>query len=235
MLISLQLVTSKGRTILAGYNPDHGFCPPNSATRKWRLVSETETHAPMTIFVALPTHGIPLFAAPKLSGTAQKSPPVQACLGRVPNCNPLYALHYSSASLENVTSVTVCRSRNAKDEGILRHFDFNNSRLDEEKYGKVAGLLFQYADGHEESVGCFRFDWVEEPLDTRDTKGLFVGTRPGLIVQIQDHVGDVKVHPPKGKTEWTWKEIAWDGTLEWWFHPESLDTSITHVGCSERD
>ncbi|RFN43511.1 hypothetical protein FIE12Z_12262 [Fusarium flagelliforme] len=228
--MALALVTSKSRIIVAGNHPHHGFYHPNSPQRKWRLVSETETHAPMTIFVALPTHGIPLFAAPKLSGSEQrKPPPKQTSLGRMPNFNPLYSLHHSSASLENVTSVSVCRSRNEKNEGTIRRFDFENSCWDETKYRKIAGLLFKYADGHEESVGCFRFDWVDPPIDTRGTKGLYVGERPGMISQIQPHVADVNIQSPKSQTEWVWKELPWDGTLEWWFDPESLDTSISRL------
>ncbi|KAH7173851.1 uncharacterized protein B0J16DRAFT_406211 [Fusarium flagelliforme] len=232
--MALALVTSKGRTIVAGNHPDHGFHAPEfKCKRQWCLVSETETHAPMTIFIALPTHGIPLFAAPKLSGNEQRHPPPkQSSIGRMPNFNPLFTLHYSSASLENVTSVTVCRSRNVKDEGTIRHFILGNSRFDEWKYKKVAGLLFKYADGHEESVGCFRFDWVEPPVDTRGTTGLFVGEKPGRIEQIKSHVADVDIRPPKGKTEWIWKELPWDGILEWWFNPENLDSSITHIESS---
>jgi hypothetical protein len=216
---------------VAGNPPDHGFHAFEfERKRKWLLVSETETHAPMTIFVALPTHGIPLFAASKLSGSEQRQPPPkQSSLGRMPSFNPLFSLHYSSACLENVISVTVCRSPNEKDEGTIRHFDLENSRLDKTNYKKVAGLLFKYADGHEESVGCFRFDWIEPPVDTTGTKSFFVGERPGRIDQEQPHVADVDIRPPKGKTEWTWKELPWVGTIEWWFNPENLDTSITHI------
>ncbi|RBR25496.1 uncharacterized protein FIESC28_01734 [Fusarium coffeatum] len=231
--MALALVTSKGRTIVAGNHPDHGFHQPEfERKRTWYLVSETETHAPMAIFLALPTHGIPLFAASKLPGSEQRQPPPkQNCFGRMPSFNPYFSMHYSSASLENVTSVTVCRSRNVKDKcSTVQHFDLENSCFDMIEYKKVAGLLFKYADGHEESVGCFRFDWVEPPVDTRGTKGLFIGERPGKIEQIKSHVADVDIQPPKGKTEWTWMEIPWDGTIEWWFNPENLDTSITHVG-----
>ncbi|KAJ4127083.1 hypothetical protein NW768_008706 [Fusarium equiseti] len=233
--MALALVTSKGRTIMAGYKPDRGFCPPNSPERKWRLVSETETHAPMTIFVALPTHGIPLFAAPKLSGATQKPPPENMPLSRMPNFNPLFVPHFSSASLENVTSVTVCKSKNVKDEGTIRHFDLEGSRLVRIGYEKVAGLLFKYVDGHEESVGCFRFDWAEPSIDTTGTKSLFVGEKPGRIHQEQPHVADVDIRPPKNETEWIWIELPWAGTLEWWFNPESLGTSISHVDHLERN
>ena len=217
---------------MAGNHPDHGFHQPEfERKRTWYLVSETDTHTPMTIFIGLPTHGIPLFAAPKLPGSEQKhSPPKENSLGRMPTLNPYFSMHYSSASLKNVTRVTVCRSRNVKDEcSTVQHFDLENSCFDMIRYKKVAGLLFKYADGHEESVGCFRFDWVEPSVDTRGTKGLFIGERPGKIEQIKSHVTDVDTSPPEGKTEWTWKEIPWDGTIEWWFNPENLDTSITHI------
>lgn len=37
-------------------------------------------------------------------------------------------------------------------------------------YQTLTGLLVEFADGHRESVGCVRLDWLTEPitLDTRD-------------------------------------------------------------------
>lgn len=147
----------------------------------------------------------------------------------MPRFNPLHTLHYSSSSLENVTEVIVCKSKNEKDTGVIRHFDLENSRMVESPYKKVAGLLLRYADGSEASVGCFRFDWAETPLTTDDARGLFVGTRPGKIVQIPPHVAAVSTAPPEAEGEFTWMEMSWTGVLEWWFNPDSLDTSITHI------
>jgi hypothetical protein len=132
--------------------------------------------------------------------------------------------------LEDVVSVTICRSRSKKDIKIIRQFDLENSRFIETKYSKIAGLVFRYADGREASIGCFRFDWSDEPLETSDSRGFFVGTCPGKIAQLPSHVAVVSIVRPEDEGEWTWRELPWSGTLEWWFNPDNLDTSINHVG-----
>lgn len=99
----------------------------------------------------------------------------------------------------------------------------------ETPYKKIAGLLFRYADGSEATVGCFRFDWAETTLTRDGSGGLFVGTRPGKVVQIPPHVAAVDIKPQEAEREFTWVEMPWTGVLEWWFNPDSLDTSITHI------
>ncbi|KAI7764638.1 hypothetical protein LZL87_003843 [Fusarium oxysporum] len=229
--IALALVTSKGRKIVAGSFPDHhGQYTPYSNHRHWNLVAKTSANAPLRVFFSPSDHGIPLIAAPRLLDNHTAAPsPRQTPLGAMPRFNPLHTLHYSSASLENITEVLVCKSKNEKDMGVIRHFDLENSRMVETPYKKVAGLLLRYADGSEASVGCFRFDWAETPLTRDDARGLFVGTRPGKIVQIPPHVAAVSTALPEEEGEWTWMELPWAGVLEWWFNPESLDTSITHI------
>ncbi|KAF5713632.1 hypothetical protein FMUND_7872 [Fusarium mundagurra] len=229
--IALALVTSKGRHIVAGSFPDHhGQYSPYSKYRDWSLVAKTSTNAPLRVFFSPSNHGIPLIAATRLADSHTAAPsPSQTPLGTMPRFNPLHTLHYSSASLESITEVLVCKSKNEKDTGVIRHFDLGNSRMVETPYKKVAGLLFRYADGSEVSLGCFRFDWAETPLTRGDSRGLFVGTRPGKIVQIPPHVAAVDITPPEAEGEFTWMEMPWTGVLEWWFNPDSLDTSITHI------
>ncbi|PNP74794.1 hypothetical protein FNYG_11931 [Fusarium nygamai] len=229
--IALALVTSKGRNIVAGSFPDHhGQYSPYSKHRHWDLVAKTPANAPLRIFFSPSDHGIPLISVPKLlDNHAAAPPPRQTPFGAIPRFNPLHTLHYSSASLENITQVLVCKSKNEKDTGVIRHFDLENSRLVETPYKKIAGLLFRYADGSEASVGCFRFDWAETPLARDGTRGLFVGTKPGKIVQIPPHVASVGIKPPEAEGEFTWMEMPWTGVLEWWFNPDNLDTSITHI------
>ncbi|EMT65791.1 hypothetical protein FOC4_g10007902 [Fusarium odoratissimum] len=229
--IALALVTSKGRKTVAGGFPDHhGQCTPYSNHRHWDLVARTSANGPLRVFFSPSDHGIPLIVAPRLlDNHTETSPPRQTPLGAMPRFNPLHTLHYSSSSLENVTEVIVCKSENEKDTGVIRHFDLENSRMVESPYQKVAGLLLRYADGSEASVGCFRFDWAETPLTTDGARGLFVGTRPGKIAQIPPHVAAVGITPPEAEGEFTWMEMPWTGVLEWWFNPDSLDTSITHI------
>uniref|UniRef100_A0A0D2Y5S9 Uncharacterized protein n=1 Tax=Fusarium oxysporum (strain Fo5176) TaxID=660025 RepID=A0A0D2Y5S9_FUSOF len=184
----------KGRKTVAGGFPDHhGQYTPYSNHRHWNLVARISANAPLRVFFSPSDHGISLIVAPRLlDNHTGASPPRQTPLGAMPRFNPLHTLHYSSSSLENVTEVIVCKSKNEKDTGVIRHFDLENSRMVESPYKKVAGLLLRYADGSEASVGCFRFDWAETPLTTDDARGLFVGTRPGKIVQIPPHVAAVK-------------------------------------------
>ncbi|KAF4946780.1 hypothetical protein FGADI_10984 [Fusarium gaditjirri] len=143
--IALALVTSKGRKIFAGSFPDHhGQYTPYSNHRHWNLVAKTSANAPLQVFFSPSDHGIPLIAAPRLldNHTAATSPR-QTPLGAMPRFNPLHTLHYSSASMENVTEVLVCKSKNERDMGVIRHFDLENSRMVETPYKKVAGLLLR--------------------------------------------------------------------------------------------
>ncbi|KAF4449592.1 hypothetical protein F53441_7159 [Fusarium austroafricanum] len=229
--IALGFVTSKGRTILAGSFPGHHEQPtPYWKHRQWHLISHTLTNSPLRIFFSPSPHGIPLIAAPKLPETEHGfSAPTQTPLGSMPRFNPLRTLHYSSASLENITQVYVSRSKVEKDIGVIRQFDFENSCMKETTYKKATGLLFRYDNGSEATVGCFRFDWCEPLLETKGSRGLFIGTKPGKIMQIPPHVAVVDVTPSEIEDEWTWIELPWTGTLEWWFNPDSLDTSIAHV------
>ncbi|CVL10586.1 uncharacterized protein FPRN_12820 [Fusarium proliferatum] len=229
--IALALVTSQGRNIVAGSFPDHhGQYTPYSNYRHWNLIAKTPVNTPRRVFFSPSDHGIPLIAAQGVLDNHFAAPsPRQTPLGTVPRFNPLHTLHYSSSSLENITEVLVCKSKNEKDMGVIRQFDLENSRMVETSYKKVAGLLLRYVDGSEASVGCFRFDWAETPLTRGDSRGLFVGTRPGKIVQIPPHVAAVSTAPPEAEGEFTWMEMPWTGVLEWWFNPDSLDTSLTHI------
>ncbi|KAF5585300.1 hypothetical protein FPCIR_8381 [Fusarium pseudocircinatum] len=229
--IALALVTSKGRNIVAGSFPDHhGQYSAHSKHRHWSLVVKTSADAPLRVFFSPSDHGIPLIAATRLADNHSAAPsPRQTPLGTMPRFNPLHTLHYSSASLENIAEVLVCKSKNKRDTGVIRSFDLENSCFVENYYKKIAGLLFRYADGSEASVGCFRFDWAETPLARDGSRGLFVGTRPGKIVQIPPHVAAVDIGPPEAEREFTWMEMPWTGVLEWWFNPDNLDTSITHI------
>ncbi|KAF4416196.1 hypothetical protein FACUT_12774 [Fusarium acutatum] len=143
-----KLVTSRGRKILAGSFPDHhGQYTPYSNHRHWNLVAKASANAPIQVFFSPSDHGIPLIAAPRLLGNHTTAPsPRQTPFGAMPRFNPLHTLHYSSASLENITEVLVCKNKNEKDIGVIRHFDLENSRIVETPYKKVAGLLFRKKD-----------------------------------------------------------------------------------------
>ncbi|KAL6916132.1 hypothetical protein FSHL1_007579 [Fusarium sambucinum] len=230
--IALTLVTNKGRSIISGSYPDHhGKNTPYSRHREWLMIAETETRKLITMFFSPSSHGIPLIASPKLQDNSKNITLLkQTPLNPMPRFNPLHTLHYSSASLKDIVSVTVCRGKSKKDTGIIRKFDLENSCFIDTKYSKVAGLLFRYGNGYEASVGCFRCDSSEESLGTTGSGGLFVGTRPGTITQLPPHVAAVGFERPEDEEEWTWRELPWSGTLEWWFNPDNLDTSINHVG-----
>ncbi|KAF4495641.1 hypothetical protein FAGAP_8194 [Fusarium agapanthi] len=129
--IALALVTSKGRNIVAGSFADHhGQSSQHWKHRHWSLVAKTSANAPLRVFFSPSDHGIPLIAAPALPDNRTAAPSSrQTPLGTMPRFNPLRTLHYSSASLENITEVLVCKSKNQKDMGVIRSFDLENSRL----------------------------------------------------------------------------------------------------------
>ncbi|KAF4339887.1 hypothetical protein FBEOM_6185 [Fusarium beomiforme] len=119
--------------------------------RHWDLIAKTSINAPMQIYFSPSAHGLPLVAAPKRSDNDNNLlPPLQRPLGVMPRFNPLHTLHYSSASLENATETTVCKSNNEKDTAVIRHFDLENSRMNETRYKKITGVLFRYADGNKQ-------------------------------------------------------------------------------------
>ncbi|QGI69362.1 hypothetical protein CEK26_013319 [Fusarium fujikuroi] len=143
--IALALVTSQGRNIVAGSFPDHhGQYTPYSNHRHWNLIAKTSVNTPLRVFFSPSDHGIPLIAAPGVLDNHIAAPsPRQTPLGAVPRFNPLHTLHYSSSSLENITEVLVCKSKNEKDMGVIRQFDLENCRMVETSYKKVAGLLLR--------------------------------------------------------------------------------------------
>ncbi|KAF5675451.1 hypothetical protein FCIRC_7435 [Fusarium circinatum] len=172
--IALALVTSKGRNIVAGSFPDHhGQSSQHWKHRHWSLVAKTSADAPLQVFFSPSDHGIPLIAAPTLLDSHTAAPSLrQTPLGTMPRFNPLRTLHYSSASLENITEVLVCKIKNEKDMGVTRDFDLENSRLIETPYKKVAGILFRYTDSSYDLLpinSLFKlillshFTWKKEP------------------------------------------------------------------------
>ncbi|KAF5962454.1 hypothetical protein FBULB1_14155 [Fusarium bulbicola] len=224
--IALALVTSKGRNMVAGSFPDERSSQ-HLKHHHWNLVAKTSANAPLRVFFSPSDHGVPLIVAPRLLDNQNAAPSLrQTPLCTMPRFNPLRTIRYSSASLENITEVLVCKSKNQKDMGVIEELDWENRRLITTPYRKVTGLLFRYADGIEASAGCFRFDWAETPLTRGDSMGLFFGTKPGQTARLPSHVAVVRVAPPEGG--FTWLEVPWAGVLEWWFSPDSLDTRITH-------
>ncbi|KAF5613292.1 uncharacterized protein FSUBG_1022 [Fusarium subglutinans] len=224
--IALALVTSKGRNMVAGSFPDERSSQ-HLKHHHWNLVAKTSANAPLRVFFSPSDHGIPLIVAPRLLDNQTAAPSLrQTPLCTMPSFNPLRTIHYSSASLENITEVLVCKSKNQKDMGMILELDWENRRFIETPYRKVTGLLFRYADGTEASVGCFRFDWAETPLTRGDSTGLFFGTKPEQSSREPSHVAVVRVAPPEGG--FIWLGVPWAGVLEWWFSPDSLDTEITH-------
>ncbi|KAF5698139.1 hypothetical protein FGLOB1_12277 [Fusarium globosum] len=144
--IALALVTSQGQNIVAGSFPDHhGQYTPYSNHRHWNLIAKTSVNTPLRVFFSPSDHGIPLIAAPGVLDNHIAVPsPRQTPLGAVPRFNPLHTLHYSSSSLDNITEVLVCKSKNEMDMGVIRQFDLENSRMVETSYKKVAGLLLRF-------------------------------------------------------------------------------------------
>lgn len=123
--------------------------------------------------------------------------------------------HYSSCSLENAVAIQTCQTcMGATETGQHR---------------PIIGMLVSYADGHQECVGQWRFDWASKLMITSGTDGLHLCHQITRLGSIWRHrfIGAVALHTALRQTPQTpqtspiadsqWVAIAWTGTLEWWF------------------
>lgn len=112
--------------------------------------------------------------------------------------------HYSSCSLENVVAIQSCIEMT-------------------EQHRPIVGMLVSYADGHQECVGQWRFDWASKLIMTSGTDGLHLchqRTRYGSSLRHR-YIGTVAVQTTVRQTsrvaDGQWIAVDWTGMLEWWF------------------
>lgn len=131
--------------------------------------------------------------------------------------NPWFA---SQCNLEGVKEVTLCR-------------DVRQS------HRPVIGMLMEYADGHRERLGQFRFDRALEKIQADQSGGLHISlqTMEELVLEDEDstYVADVYGFPlgdpsicPENES---WIEVSWSGTLEWKF--KWTETAVKHIPAEE--
>lgn len=117
-------------------------------------------------------------------------PPIEAPQSIYPPTRITEEFFYSSASLTDVASVTLCRHM-----------------MDDEL--SVIGLVFRYSDGRERTVGQVRLDCLDEPLNVEPTSGIALKASMDRrkIVEVKLCDGE--------KDRWIW--MPWSGRISWWF------------------
>lgn len=84
-------------------------------------------------------------------------------------------------------------------------------------YRPVVGMLLHYADGHRESIGQVRLDWVVEPIMVSELEKLYF--RGKRTKKSWGYVAYVTTEPPASRGRTNWLDVGRAGTLEWWFSP----------------
>ncbi|OTA80871.1 hypothetical protein M434DRAFT_17566 [Hypoxylon sp. CO27-5] len=220
--IGLAFTTNRGRTTIFGNN-DHLvrrrmnctllYSPPRHSTRIYFNAVDQETYE----------RGIRILACgePQSLGFMQVSPSVYSL--RAQSLDPNQDYFYSSCRMNDVTSVTPCINEDHPDKLVI-------------------GLLFQYEDGHRECVGQMRLDWTTDTIEVdRTRRTLRVGmTKPKIrnrgrpfgesFINVTRTVGRVVVSNSSKyvgyRSGYTWIDVPWYGTLEWWF--SATNTIVSH-------
>ncbi|KAI1265215.1 hypothetical protein F5Y18DRAFT_417326 [Xylariaceae sp. FL1019] len=189
-------ITNKRRTYLMGTYPSHWWpqrWPQYSYSLMYKAMDEG--HDKPEVFLDESIVGIravvPDVTTVKSFGKATVYIPVPSTL--LPRTFPDERYLYTAASVENVASFSICRSR----AGPI-----------------IIGLLFTYNDGHRECVGQIRFDSLESPISVDISQGLWLRVA-------RDSSGCPRVseagYSPMPGFEKEYISVTWQGTLEWWF------------------
>ncbi|KAJ8127384.1 hypothetical protein O1611_g6251 [Lasiodiplodia mahajangana] len=104
---------------------------------------------------------------------------------------------YTTARVDHVAHVSLCRADSSS---------------------VITGLVFEYTDGHRESVGQIRLDCLEDPfmIDISQKMWLKISRSPDGYPQVVD-AGFSPIKERLGKTGGEYLYIMWHGVLEWWF------------------
>ncbi|KPM34565.1 hypothetical protein AK830_g12009 [Neonectria ditissima] len=189
--LALALTTNKQRTVLLGDQ-----ATPNSSTGPWTLLDKSDG-APGRFFYDACHQGSRLLA---FESAQPVEPSTYLRLPEPSSPHPRSAFgesfNWSSASVEEVTEVRLCRRQN-----VLQ--------------SEVVGLLFYYRNGTRASLGQVRLDSLEPHLTVDPSRSLYLAFRYGS--NGCHYVADVEMStaPPEDAAV-TWFEVSWRGTLEWW-------------------
>jgi hypothetical protein len=144
-----------------------------------------------SFFIDQSPAGIHAVASGSLArGTTARSLPIASSL--YPESMSFEDFLYTTASVENVAYVRLCRA---------------------ESNSIITGLVFGYVDGHQESVGQTRLDRLEAPviIDTSQKMWLEVSRSNRGCPQVVDMGFSPTFKFNEGRY------ITWRGILEWWF------------------
>lgn len=145
-----------------------------------------------TFFVDESPAGIQAVASGPLAGgtVAHRFP---TALSLYPESMPFEDYFYTTASVEDVSYVRLCR---AKSDSI------------------ITGLVFEYTDGYQECVGQTRLDCLDGPtrIDVSRKMWLKISRSPYGFPQVVN-MGFFPIWKSGGEYFY----ITWHGTLEWWF------------------
>ncbi|KAI1438836.1 hypothetical protein GGR50DRAFT_702799 [Xylaria sp. CBS 124048] len=184
---TLVVITSTGRVHFMGAYPIL-----HQSEFKYRLLYKADpSHGPF--YLDESPAGIQAVAYMYISNKVENFPPL-APLPH-PDCHPSEEFLYTSACVDNVTHVRLCRAKSSS---------------------VITGLVFEYADGHRESVGQTRLDWLGDAIliDPSEKMWLKFSRYTGRFPRVVD-AGFSPISKSMGHTK-EYFYIMWHGILHWW-------------------
>ncbi|KAI1820722.1 hypothetical protein F4861DRAFT_533485 [Xylaria intraflava] len=157
------------------------------------------------LYKAEPNDGGPFFVSESPAGIhAVASEPVSETMMRnympvPPSRHPRFPYDeeyfYTTAQVENVTHVRLCRTASSS---------------------VITGLVFKYPDGHQESAGNIRLDCLEDPIviDASQEMWLRISRTSSGYPQVVD-TGFSTIPKSEGDTDGEYIRITWHGVLDW--------------------
>ncbi|CAG9986390.1 unnamed protein product, partial [Clonostachys byssicola] len=170
---ALIMKTDRGRVWEAGPRPKPFMDRPNT----WDSMSESTERQRFFFnqsYLGISTLGFQS-PSPDLSSVPAVPPPKSAPDRQLDS----EQCFYSSAPLDGVTSIEVCKKKKARNEGSAPN---------------ITGLLFSYQDGRQRSVGHVRLDWLQGPTEIGASRGIAFklsrDRREVVDLKLADHAAD---------------------------------------------
>ncbi|CAH0023375.1 unnamed protein product [Clonostachys rhizophaga] len=196
---ALIMKTDRGRVWEAGPRPDPGIGGPLA----WTCISQSTERQHLFFdqsFFGISALGFqhplpdlcPAREEPQLEVPQPESAPGQLLASE--QC------FYTSASLDGVASISICKKKKARKE----------TTGEKKSTPNITGLLFTYQDGRQRSVGHVRLDWLQRPTEIGDSRGIAFKLSEDREKVVDLTVGD---HAAEEGGEF----IPWGGRLAWWF------------------
>lgn len=142
------------------------------------------------------THNLAFESNHAILQSNARVPTLPEPLSLYPESQPIEDYFYTSALLDNATTVTPC-----------------NGSYKGGAY--ITGLILTYTDGHESCVGHIRRDSLSCPLELTESPMLWLGFS---LENMEPRVAKIEtVSRPSDTHSLEWLEVPWTGQLEWWF------------------